>query len=87
MPWTVQRLIDDRMSLHATCNACHHNRKLDLAVLRERLGAGASAMATDLIPRLRCDSCGGRDVSLTYSPDTTPRGDVGARYRRARDGR
>lgn len=53
MAWTVQKLIDDRMTLHASCNACHHNRQLDLSVLRERLGPDAPAMAGDLIPRLR----------------------------------
>ena len=87
MAWTVQKLIDDRMTLHASCNACHHNRQLDLSVLRERLGPDAPAMAPDLIPRLRCDGCGGRDVTLTYSPNTTPSGDIGASYRRAKDGR
>lgn len=87
MAWTVQKLIDERMTLYAWCNACHHNRTLDLMMLRERLGPGAPAMASDLTPRLRCDGCGGRDVSLTYAPDTTPRGDIGVAYRRAKEGR
>lgn len=81
MVWTVQALIDDRMTLHASCNVCHHNRRLDLVVLRERLGPDAPAMARDLIPRLRCDACGRRDVTLTYVPDSRTAGDLGDAYR------
>ena len=50
MAWTVQKLIDERMTLYAWCNACHHNRTLDLMMLRERLGRDAPAMAPDLTP-------------------------------------
>lgn len=31
-------------------------------------------MADDLIPKLKCRKCGGKDVGLIYSPDTTPTG-------------
>ena len=74
MIWTVQELIDDGMTVHAWCDACHHNRNVDLEMLRERLGPDAPAMAENLRPRLRCKACGGRTVSLTYSPNTKPTG-------------
>lgn len=85
MAWTIQTLIDDRMTVRAHCNACNRSRVLELVMLRERLGPDAPAMAPDLIPRRRCEGCGGRDIGLTYSPDTTPKGDTISRYRQGRD--
>lgn len=69
--WTIQSLIDARMTLHAYCHdtACAHHQLLDLTKLRDRLGPDALAMAVDLEPRLRCSKCGGRKVGLRYSPD------------------
>lgn len=75
------------MVLHAYCHnhRCHHNQRLDLAVLKARLGPDAPAMADDLIPKLRCAQCGGKDVGLIYSPDTTPTRDLRSPHRRTKD--
>jgi hypothetical protein len=51
---------------------CNHSQVLDLAKLRDRFGPDASAMANDLIPKLKCTKCGGVDASLIYTSDTTP---------------
>ena len=68
--WTVQELIDDPQELHAYCHnpRCHHKSQLDLLALRDKLGPDAPAMADDLIPKMRCAKCGGKEIGLTYSP-------------------
>jgi hypothetical protein len=68
--WTIQQLIDDRMTLTAYCHApmCHHNQRLDINKLRDKLGPDAPAMSDDLVPKLRCTNCGGRKVGLIYTP-------------------
>jgi hypothetical protein len=73
--WTVQELIDAGMTIHAWCHNphCHHNARLDLVKLREKLGPDARAMTDDLTPKLKCARCGGKRLGLTYSPDATPR--------------
>ena len=71
--WTIQDLIDQRMTLTACCRNNHH-QVLDLRSLRERLGQGAPAMSTDLMPRLFCRRCGAKATGITYSPNTRPEG-------------
>ncbi|RWB65449.1 hypothetical protein [Mesorhizobium sp.] len=73
MGWTLQKLIDGRMSITAGCLDCHRHRNLDLAALRDRLGADAPAMEWDMRPRMKCAECGGRRITLTYTPDTSPK--------------
>lgn len=70
MGWTFQSLIDADMTIHAYCHrsSCGHGKQLDLEALRSRLGPDAAAMHDDLVPRLRCERCGGKDVGLIYSP-------------------
>jgi hypothetical protein len=74
--WTVSKLIEERMSVRAYCDAhgCSHRREVNLEALRDRLGPDAPAMAIDLAPRLKCTRCGSRNVSLIYSPDMRPSG-------------
>jgi hypothetical protein len=71
--WTVQSLIDKQMTLRAYCHnpRCNHNKLLDLAVLLDRLGPDAPAMADDLTPKMRCEKCKGKAVGLIYSPGKT----------------
>ncbi len=69
--WTVQAMIDNRMTVRASCRN-NHVRRIDLDVLKERLGPQAAAMAADLIPRLICSSCGEQAIGMTYSPNTKP---------------
>ncbi|WP_176479271.1 hypothetical protein [Mesorhizobium sp. WSM3860] len=71
--WTLQELIDAGMSVTAVCLDCHRHQALDLPALRDRFGANAPAMEWDLRPRMKCAICGGRRVTLTYSPDTSPK--------------
>ena len=70
MGWTVQSLIDADMTVAAHCHrsACHHSQLLDLVKLRERFGPDMPAMHDDLVPKLRCAQCGGKEVGLTLSP-------------------
>ncbi|WP_292130969.1 hypothetical protein [Mesorhizobium sp.] len=76
--WTWQKLIDERMTLTAFCHnhLCNHSQKLDLAKLRDRFGPDAQAMEWDVRPKLRCARCGGDKVGLSYTPDTSPTGDI-----------
>lgn len=70
MGWTVQKMIDEGYTLGAACNRtqCFHFGRLDLAMLKARLGPGHSTMAPDLVPKLRCAKCGGKDVGLILHP-------------------
>lgn len=72
MTWTVQKLIDAGMTVTAYCReeACNHSANVDLERLMARLGPDAEAMADNLVPRLKCDACGGKRVGLIYSPQT-----------------
>ncbi|AZO52094.1 hypothetical protein EJ073_28740 [Mesorhizobium sp. M4B.F.Ca.ET.058.02.1.1] len=72
--WTFQSLIDAKMTVTAFCHwsPCNHSQKLNLAQLRDRYGPDAPAMADDLIPKLKCHRCGGTDVGVIYTPDTSP---------------
>ncbi|QKC83297.1 hypothetical protein [Mesorhizobium sp. NZP2077] len=65
---------------------CHHGDALDLEKIKDKLGPDAPAMADDLIPKLKCAKCGGKQVGLIYSPDTTPNGKYGT-AQAVRDGR
>ncbi|TIX68072.1 MAG: hypothetical protein E5V25_13890 [Mesorhizobium sp.] len=88
--WTLQSLIDGKMRLTAFCHnpKCHHNETLDLDAIKAKLGPDAPAMSDDLIPKLKCARCGGKQVGLTYTPDydEMKRVNVNA-YRKAREGR
>ncbi|WP_245491825.1 MULTISPECIES: hypothetical protein, partial [unclassified Mesorhizobium] len=71
--WTLQALIDAGMSVTGGCLDCHRHQKLDLPALRNRFGADAPAMEWNLKPKMKCAVCGGRRITLTYSPDTSPK--------------
>ncbi|WP_457940830.1 hypothetical protein [Mesorhizobium sp. 10J20-29] len=72
MVWTLAELISEDMTITAYCEAqgCHHNRTVDLELLQAMLGERAPAMAADIAPKLKCSKCGGKNVSLIYSPRT-----------------
>jgi hypothetical protein len=73
MNWTVQGLIDAKMTVAAYCHnaKCGHHALLDLQTLRNKLGPDAEAMADDLTPKLKCAKCGGKQLGLIYAPDTS----------------
>lgn len=75
---TIQGTIDVQMGIRAWCNSCHHVPGLDLIALRDRLGPDHRAMHDDLVPKLRCQSCDGKDIGLMVY-DATPRGEDRAR--------
>jgi len=70
MPWTLQPLIDERMTVTAYCHnsRCHHNQPLNLEALLDRLGPDMPAMADDLIPKLKCGRCHDKKIGLIYTP-------------------
>lgn len=86
--WTWQTLIDGRMTLTAHCHrsACNHSQKLDLVKLRDKYGPDAPAMRDDILPKLKCARCGGTDVGLTYTPDTSKAGPLSSPYQRSKGG-
>ncbi|RUV10591.1 MULTISPECIES: hypothetical protein [unclassified Mesorhizobium] len=71
--WTLQGLIEAGMSVTAGCLHCNRHQRLDLPALRDRLGPDAPAMEWNLRPKMKCASCGSKRVTLTYSPDTSPK--------------
>ncbi|PBB78176.1 hypothetical protein CK218_25635 [Mesorhizobium sp. WSM3879] len=71
--WTFRELIEAGMSVTGGCLDCHRHQKLDLPAVRDRFGADAPAMEWDLRPRMKCAVCGGKRITLTYSPDTSPK--------------
>jgi hypothetical protein len=85
MAATVQTMIDEGMQLWAFCHVhdCFNRHRFDLDALRARIGPHASTMARDLVPRLRCSRCGGRNASIIVIPRASNPGDLGAGYRKA----
>ena len=67
---TIQGTIDLQHGITACCNSCRRYQKLDLIALRDRLGPDHGALHHDLVPLLKCQSCGGRDISLLVTDDT-----------------
>ena len=53
------------LSAHCGRRDCGRHVQLDLDALISRLGPGHSYLAPDLVPKLRCRDCGGREVGLT----------------------
>ncbi|TIX93937.1 MAG: hypothetical protein E5V24_11375 [Mesorhizobium sp.] len=51
--------------------AINHNQKLDLAMLRDRYGPDAAAMADDIIPKLKCAKCGSKRVGVIHTRHDT----------------
>lgn len=68
---TIQSFIDSGDVLTAYCHnpKCHHHGRLDMMLLRDRLGPDHGSMHDDLVPKLKCSRCGGRKLGLIRSPD------------------
>ena len=89
--WTVQSLIDGKMTVTAYCHStqCGHHQVLDLEKLRDILGPDAPAMADDLEPKLVCSKCRGKKLGLIYAPDSekvSGMGKVVSPYAKAKGG-
>ncbi|RWK79642.1 MAG: hypothetical protein EOR51_12090 [Mesorhizobium sp.] len=56
--------------------------RLIVEAIKAKLGPDAPAMSDDLIPKLKCAKCGGKQVGLTYTPTEIKRVDV-SDYRKA----
>jgi len=84
--WTFGSLIAEEMRVTAVCqnSRCNHHQRLDLLSLAARLGSDTPAMHDDLVPRLKCSKCSGREIGLIYTPDWGPTGNP---YLREKDGR
>ena len=82
--WTWQSLIDKRITVTAHCHSCSHSQKLDLVKLCDKFGPDAPAMRADILPKLKCDNCGGTDVDVIYSPDHRPTGELASPYEKAK---
>jgi hypothetical protein len=64
--------LGERDQLYAYCSACRHNRRLDLAALRERYDPQLSLKS--LRARLRCSRCGARSIETSHVWDAGPQG-------------
>ncbi|PBB88983.1 hypothetical protein CK215_30085 [Mesorhizobium sp. WSM3864] len=45
----------------------------DLPALRDRFGPDVPATEWDLQLKMKCTMCGGKRITLTYSPETSPK--------------
>lgn len=61
---TLAGMIDGGYSITVFCRHCDHRAFLDLEALAERLGPDHGALADDLLPKLRCSSCGGKQLGM-----------------------
>ncbi|MCD4511506.1 hypothetical protein LQT97_09675 [Brucella pseudogrignonensis] len=61
---TIGECIKYGYKITAYCNGCHHNVALDLSYLAEKLGSDHGAMHKDLVPKLRCFECRGKNIGL-----------------------
>lgn len=70
---TIQEVIDSGDTVMVYCHnwRCHHRAELDFLKLRAKLGPDHGAMHDDLVPKLVCSKCGGRDVGLTLLAKAT----------------
>ena len=71
---TLGGLRDRGYSVSAHCHTCRHSSPLDLAGLAERLGADFVCVGdpNPLVPLLRCQRCGSKDLGLILSPPKVP---------------
>lgn len=70
---TLQGRIDVGMAVTGGCLDCHRHQRLDPPALRDRFGPDAPAMTWDLRPKMKCAVCGGKRITLTYSPGPSPK--------------
>jgi len=54
----------------AYCNGCHHNVALDLPALAEKLGEDHGALHNDLVPKLRCVECRGKNIGIILTHES-----------------
>ncbi|WP_367226919.1 hypothetical protein, partial [Mesorhizobium sp.] len=72
--YSIQERIDrgERISVWCHRPTCGHHADLDLVKLRDKLGPDHGAMHDDLVPKLRCSKCGGKNVGIIIHVDTSP---------------
>lgn len=61
---TLGALMRHHMTMTATCEACRHYGRVDLARLAGRLGADWSYLGR-VPPGLVCSACGSRSITIT----------------------
>ena len=71
-PNTVKHFLDDGTTVTVYCHnpKCHHNAVLDLALVERRFGPDQAMLADDLLPKLKCGRCGGKQLGMIRSPRT-----------------
>ncbi|MEN5278126.1 hypothetical protein ABE527_14385 [Brucella sp. TWI432] len=57
----------------ASCLDCHHNAKLDMHGLADKLGPDHGALFKDIAHLLKCSACGSKRIHLIYSNISTNR--------------
>lgn len=71
---TLKAIKEAGLRLYAYCNnpECHWSSLLNVDELIERLGEQQSTLPPDLVPRLYCSQCGGREVAIVLSAGRAP---------------
>lgn len=71
---TLKAVKEAGLRIYAYCSNpdCHWSSVLNVDELIDRLGEQQSTMPPDLVPRLYCSQCGGKDVSLVLSAGRAP---------------
>lgn len=73
MSETIQQFINSGDTVTAYCQnpACGHRQVLDMLKLRDKLGPDHGSLHDDLVPKMRCSKCGGKDIGLIRSSNKT----------------
>lgn len=66
---TLGDFIDEGYDYYAQCSDCSWRTRLSLERLAERLGRDHSALAGDLVPKLKCSRCGSKRMTFTVVPN------------------
>jgi len=61
---SVQQFIDSGNIYFWFCLECDRSRKLDMVRFRGKFGAGHSALAADIVPRLTCTGCKSPELGM-----------------------
>jgi hypothetical protein len=67
---TIGKQIALGYEVHASCEKCHHNGRLNLVRLAYKLGFDHGCLAPAIRPHVVCRECGAKEMGFILSPPT-----------------
>jgi hypothetical protein len=64
MTETIAQFIRSGDAMYVQCGSCDHYERLDMEMLRKRLGDDQGAFYPDLKDKLKCSFCGSKEFSF-----------------------